>query len=345
MEKLPPLDFKSPLAQDMLDYLDYLDHLGFSIIQQAHNLRRIDRFLLQHPITDLRQLDGRFLMQLIEEDKPRVRTATLRLYRDTLIRFSRYLIRRSGLDSNPLESFPVLRPQPYQPYVFSPQQLSRFYDCLKEQASQAGDRLSFFHALSRYTLYHLLYACGLRVSEAIRLRVQDYSPLEASLYIQPSKFLKDRLIPLSDRVCSNLNNLLSVRHCLAESAPSEPLFIQLPQRRPYHRISVSSYFRKTLRRLHIYHREYEDDEGVRHASPHLHELRRTFAVHRLLGWYRQGALIDAKLPLLATYMGHSYFGHTKTYLTLTHQLLREAHRRFAHRFDRLDWIDHDSKVE
>jgi integrase len=344
MEKLPPLDFKSSLAQEMLDYLDYLDHLGFSIVLQAHNLRRIDRFLLKHPITDLRQLDARFLLKLIEEDRPRVRSSTLRLYRDTLCRFSRYLVRRNGLKYNRLEDFPLLRPQPYQPYVFSPRELRRFFDFLKKQASQARDRMRFYQALSRYTLYHLLYACGLRVSEAIRLRINDYSPVEASLYIRPSKFLKDRLIPISDRVESNLNNLLSVRQTLRELSASERLFLQLPQVRPYHRISVSSYFRKTLRRLNIYRREY-DEEGIRYGSPHLHELRRSFAVHRLVGWYRQGAVIDAKLPLLATYMGHGYFGHTKTYLTLTHQLLREANHRFARRFDRLDWIENDSTIE
>jgi integrase len=161
------------------------------------------------------------------------------------------------------------------------------------------------------------------------------------LYIQPSKFLKDRLIPISDRVCSNLNNLLSVRQALTDGSSSNLLFLQLPQGQPYHRNSVSAFFRETLRRLNIY-RSVKDVQGVRHGSTHLHELRRAFAVHRLLGWYRQGAVIDAKLPLLATYMGHSYFGHTKTYLTLTHQLLQEADRRFAQHFDHLDWIENDS---
>ena len=79
-------------------------------------------------------------------------------------------------------------------------------------------------------------------------------------------------------------------------------------------------------------------QGILHGSPHLHELRRAFAVHRLLRWYHQKVDIDAKLPLLATYMGHGFFGHTKTYLTLTRQLLQQAEQRFAERFDRLDWV-------
>lgn len=49
-------------------------------------------------------------------------------------------------------------------------------------------------------------------------------------------------------------------------------------------------------------------------------------------------------PLLATYMGHGYFGHTKTYLTLTQQLLAEAGQRFARRFDRLDWLRDDPQL-
>jgi hypothetical protein len=51
--------------------------------------------------------------------------------------------------------------------------------------------------------------------------------------------------------------------------------------------------------------------------------------------------VDAKLPLLATYMGHGYFGYTKTYLTLTQELLTEAGKRFARLFDRLDWVSDD----
>jgi hypothetical protein len=43
-------------------------------------------------------------------------------------------------------------------------------------------------------------------------------------------------------------------------------------------------------------------------------------------------------------MGHGFFGHTKTYLTLTHELLAEAGHRFARRFDRLDWMSDDSEL-
>jgi len=84
--------------------------------------------------------------------------------------------------------------------------------------------------------------------------------------------------------------------------------------------------------------------GCMHGTPHLHELRRAFAVHRLMKWYREQTDMDAKLPLLATYMGHCCFKYTKTYLTLTQQLLSEAGHRFARGFDRLDWMNHDPEL-
>jgi hypothetical protein len=61
-------------------------------------------------------------------------------------------------------------------------------------------------------------------------------------------------------------------------------------------------------------------------------------------WYHEQVDVDAKLPLLATYMGHARFEYTKTYLTLTRQLLSEAGNRFARGFDRLDWMPHDPEL-
>jgi integrase/recombinase XerD len=345
MPTLPPLNFQSFLAELMRDHLDYLDHLGFSIVQQAHNLRRIDRFLVEQRVSDLGQWDTRLLVEFTRQEQARVRATTVETYLDSWRRLSRYLIHRGRLRHNPLDGFPVPRSQPYRPHVFSPEELSRFFHFLTEQARQAPSPTERFRAWSYYTLYHLLYACGLRVSEAVRLRREDYSREQASLYICPSKFLKDRLIPVSVRVCHNLDQLLTLRNTMLDLGASDQLLVQPVSARPFQRHWVSARFRMILVTLGTYYPEYDDGRGCRCGTPHLHELRRAFAVHRLLRWYRQGANVDAKLPLLATYMGHAYFGHTKTYLTLTRQLLEQADQRFARHFDRLDWVRHDAAIE
>jgi integrase len=68
------------------------------------------------------------------------------------------------------------------------------------------------------------------------------------------------------------------------------------------------------------------------SGPRIHDLRHTFAVHRLLAWYRQGANLAAKLPLLSTYMGHSTITGTEIYLQATAQLLECAGQRFRAHF-------------
>jgi site-specific recombinase XerD len=343
MEKLPELDFRSFLAEPMRDYLDYLDHLGFSTVMQAHNLKRIDRFLIANRIQNFKQLNTPLIVQFVHANKGQVKAHTLRLWRHTFQGLCGYLVRRGQLKENPVAGVPIPKGQPYRPYVFTHKELRLFFDFLKSQMQQAGDPQNHFRALSWYTFYHLLYACGLRVSEATALTRAAYSPEQATLFIERSKFLKDRLIPISQKVCANLDHLLTSRERLFGVAPEGFLFLFLPERRPYNRRWASVHFRKILKRLGIYRAE-EFHRGCYHGTPHLHELRRAFAVHRLLRWYREGADVDAKLPLLATYMGHGFFGHTKTYLTLTHQLLAEAGHRFARRFDRLDWMRDDSKL-
>ena len=55
----------------------------------------------------------------------------------------------------------------------------------------------------------------------------------------------------------------------------------------------------------------------------------SFAVHRLIAWYRAGADVQTGLPLLATYLGHRNVTGTQTYLSMTPALLTEASQRFA----------------
>jgi integrase/recombinase XerD len=64
-------------------------------------------------------------------------------------------------------------------------------------------------------------------------------------------------------------------------------------------------------------------------QPRLHDLRHSFAVHRVVAWYREGANVQDWLPKLATYLGHLDLGSTQRYLTMTPELLEEASQRFA----------------
>jgi len=343
MKQVHELNYRSFLADAMRDYLDYLDHLGFSIAVPANSLRPIDRFLVENNITCIQQCDNRFWLGFLAQHQGRVRAKTLQNWRGAFHGLCRYLVRQGWLSENPVSAFPVPKLQPYRPYVFSIEELRHFFDWLQQQADQSRDPLTSFQFRSRYVFFHLLYACGLRVSEGIRLTAADYSAEQRTLFIRPSKFLKDRLIPIGGRAASNLNLLLELRQRLFGIPAEGSIFLIMPERRPYTIFTAGNHFRRVMRHLGIY-RPKIIRRGCMHGTPHLHELRRAFAVHRLMKWYREQTDMDAKLPLLATYMGHCCFKYTKTYLTLTQQLLSEAGHRFARGFDRLDWMNHDPEL-
>jgi site-specific recombinase XerD len=336
------LSFCSFLAQAMRDYLDYLDHLGYCMEAQVTYLKRVDHLLTENHIDSMQQCDSRFWLKVMAQYQGRVKGATLRAWRSAFHGLCRYQVRQGWIPQSPVEAFPIPRLENYRPYVFSGAQLRRFFEYLQQQADGACTRLTCFRSYSRYVYYHLLYACGLRASEGLRLSVEDYCAGERTLFIQPSKFRKDRLIPIGARVATNLESLLALRQRLFAISPEGRFFLRLPARRPYSLNTASNYFRMTMQHLGIY-RAKVTYHNCTHGTPHLHELRRAFAVHRIMKWYREGADVDSKLPLLATYMGHVRFAYTKTYLTLTQQLLSDAGHRYARGFDHLDWMPHDPR--
>ena len=84
---------------------------------------------------------------------------------------------------------------------------------------------------------------------------------------------------------------------------------------------------RVFTRLRV-HAEVYGPPGAR-QQPRLHDARHTFAVHRLVAWYREGADVQTCLPLLATYLGHVNLSGTQAYLPMTPELLDEASKRFA----------------
>ncbi|MEM9243169.1 MAG: tyrosine-type recombinase/integrase [Pseudomonadota bacterium] len=84
-------------------------------------------------------------------------------------------------------------------------------------------------------------------------------------------------------------------------------------------------FRKLLHQCNISH-------GGRGKGPRIHDLRHTFAVHRLIQWHKEGADLNAKLPLLVTYLGHQDFTGTQKYLHLTAELFPNLTARMNKQF-------------
>jgi len=171
------------------------------------------------------------------------------------------------------------------------------------------------------TLIGLLYATGLRIGEALNLTLADIDLKRRVIEVREGKFGKSRYVPISPSTSSHLAAYLRRRQKAGFStAATAPVFLNVIGTRHGHPGFVTV-FLEILRDLGV-----RGPKGER--GPRIHDLRHTFAVNRLLAWYRGGSHLGAKLPLLSTYLGHSTVTGTEVYLHATAQLLESAGKRF-----------------
>ncbi len=169
----------------------------------------------------------------------------------------------------------------------------------------------------------ILYTAGLRCGELVRLTVGDYDSTERLLKIRDSKFYKSRVVPLSADGAREIDRYLALRRSRRLPALPESPLLWRPYRDglPW----TGDAFGHRMRALFQL-------SGVRTLAgklPRVHDFRHGFAVGVLLHWYRAGANVQAKLPLLATYMGHASIISTEYYLQFIEPLAASASERFA----------------
>jgi integrase len=168
------------------------------------------------------------------------------------------------------------------------------------------------------TLIGLLAATGMRGGEAMRLNRHDIDWDRGALTIWDSKFGKSRLLQLHASTIDALSEYRLQRERLCPSPPNASFLVSTTGNRLTH-ATVQPTFRQLLHRAGI---------GPRTgARPHLHALRHTFAVRTLLGWYRDGEDVQARLPALSSYLGHTDPDATYWYLSAAPELLRLAAAR------------------
>jgi integrase len=195
------------------------------------------------------------------------------------------------------------------PYLYSEADITALIDA-------AGRLNPPWKAVTMRTLTGLLFTTGCRLSEALSLDRGDLDPASGVLTIRQAKFRKPRQLPLHPSATAALASYAARRGKLRPRPATTAFFVSTTGAR-LARTTAQETFRRLLRETGIYQRA----GGLR---PRLHDARHTFTVTTLLGWYRDGADVQARLPLLSTWLGHAGPRHTYWYLSAAPELLTLA---------------------
>ena len=172
-------------------------------------------------------------------------------------------------------------------------------------------------------LIGLLYVTGLRISEALALKLKHIDIDNNTVFVQKGKFGKDRYLVLEKSTMQIIRNYWEKRLKHPPTEKDAPFFIT-PLGKPLEYKNVAGTFRRMVRKCKI---------GLHSPQlPRLHDLRHSFACNCLIKWYNDGVDVNARLPVLATAMGHVNIQSTQIYLHVTSSLLQKAAKRFHHTF-------------
>lgn len=313
--KTPP--HRSFLWPHLIRYHEFKRRLGYTSFQNTFLARDLDQFAAYRGLASLDQFDDRFIFDwiyILSHRSARTKNKMLSYARG----FVEYLLRQDFIRSDPTLRIPPIKFKAYKPHIYSIEEIHRL---LQEAAKLKGPLGRTFPMLLL-----LIYACGLRIREALRLNIQDVDFEQNMLSLWNTKFHKERLAPFSFIMASKLKNYLDSRRTAFPAAmPHDPFFCHTHGVLSY--TYVLTIFHQILRRCGL--------PKAGSPNPRLHDLRHTFAVHRLYKWYQEGHDILNKLPILSTYMGHISVEDTQVYLSVTRALLREGDKRFQRSFENL----------
>jgi integrase len=236
---------------------------------------------------------------------PRQRAQRLRVLRG----LARFLHAEDPRHEMPPRPLVCLNPPRPLPYLFSPEAIRR----LVAAAGQLPPRRSL-RARTFRTLFGVLAVTGLRISEALALRLADVT--RDGLLIRATKFHKRRLVPLHATAAAAVANYMEQR--LRLRTPDDHLFVSL-KRTPLCYKTVYRTFRWLCAHLGL-----PDSPGGR--RPRLHDLRHSVAVRALEACSQARAQVTPHVLALSTYLGHSSLRSTYWYLQSSPQLLRDTAR-------------------
>ena len=292
------------LADAITRYVEFNQAVGMRFHVDAAMLKAFHRHVGEVDVAAVSpEVVGAFL-------QPRHRvTSTWLMKHRALRRFYQYGITRGLVARSPVPTVIPRVTETFVPHIYSDEELRRLLAGVEAQTRDARCTIA---APTLRAFLLLLYGTGLRLGEALALRREDVDLRAGMILIRDGKFYKSRQLPIGPRLTRALVEYVDAVPAWRGAAP--PAFFVNRRGGSMPHPTVCWNFASLRERVHVQGR--------------VHDLRHTFAVHRLLAWYREGADVQRCLPHLSTYLGHARIACTQRYLTMIPELLEQASRRF-----------------
>jgi integrase/recombinase XerC len=301
------------LMEAVQRYLQERRQLGFALIAPATQLQRFARF------ADSRGHEGPITLELqIAWAREHVRrtsevTAARRL--EILRPFVAYYRQFEVASEIPPTGVLGRGHRRLTPHIYTDEEIKALLDAASGLTPMGGLRPLLYR-----TLFGLIAAAGLRLSEALQLKVFDVDLDGASITVRQTKFHKSRCLPLAISVVQALVQYRDRRSQYADPRAAAPFFPSrtgdfLPKR------TVENVFERMRPSLQWHSRGD-------HTHPRIHDLRHTFAVRRVQRWHEAGVSIEHGMFWLCTYLGHAKISDTYWYLTGVPELMELVGSKF-----------------
>jgi integrase/recombinase XerD len=304
------------LRESIQDYLALRRSLGFKLRDAGICLSKFAAFLEARGAT---YITTQLAMEWAQQSQS-VLPSTCAQRLGHVRSFARHHVASDPQTEIPPPGLLPFRPRRARPYLYSEEEIERLLSCALDLPPIDGLRPWTYHCL-----LGLLSVAGLRIGEAIRLKLEDVNLQEGLLTIRGTKFGKSRLVPIHRSTQEVLAQYRTRRERFLAGRTASSLFIT--SRGNHLDIGdIHRTFYKLSRRI-----------GLRGATashgPRLHDFRHRFAVQTLLRWYRSGEDAERRLPVLSTYLGHVHVADTYWYLSACPELMGQAVARLEQRWE------------
>lgn len=306
--------YTGPFSHYISEFIALKRSFGYSYHEEADRLRRFDM------MTATNYPNAKYISKEIADKwcdwNGNEAVSSLNGRIATIKQFTQYM---AGIDNRThvINRKPGIVPK-YKPHIFSHEEIRKFF--IEVDSMQFKNRPPLAH-ITYPVLFRVLYCCGMRVSEVCDLKVKNFE--DGCLIVEHGKFGKGRIVPLHTSLVSVLDGYIQKVH--PTNNLEDYLFVDGFDNHKLYSTKVYDAFRNLLIKAEMQH-------GGKGKGPRVHDFRFTFIVHRLEKWIHDNADINAWLPVLQFYVGHSDMDALGYYLQITMDVYPDIRNKIKEAF-------------